>query len=156
MLGDDSQRMLHDREVLRQELHALGSAAERQPGRAAVPTANADRVARVRRRACGRARRHAARCARSAHSEIESGIESLALDLAFGYGERGRAAANAIEVQLQYHEHYFLLRRRVDDGAHASHRRADLLAGGFARGACMLSREMHNRRSSTPRSPAPA
>ncbi len=140
-----AQRMLHDREVLHQELHAL---EERPIGNlvvAAVPTAMpiaARFTARLRARHAG-----ITPTLRSlSSSEIEAGIESLSLDLAFGYGERAAHRHAAIEVRPQYDEHYFLLRRRAGGGVPARRIGAPISWREAAEEPlCMLSREMHNR-----------
>ncbi|MEO8835435.1 MAG: LysR family transcriptional regulator, partial [Caldimonas sp.] len=142
-----ARRMLHEREVLRQELHAL---EERPAGNlviGAVPTA----MPIAARFAASLRARHAGivPALRSLSSlEIESGIESLALDLAFGYGERATIRPGArIDVVPQYEERYFLLRRRADPGAAASSRIGAPCAWRDAAGLplCMLTPEMHNR-----------
>ncbi len=140
-----AQRMLHDREVLQQELHALD---ERPAGHlvvGAVPTATpiAARFA-ARLRALHPGIRPTLRSLSS--SEIEAGIETLALDMAFGYGERATARATRIEVLPQYDEHYFLLRRRDGDDPSASRIGAAIAWKDAAdEPLCMLSSEMHNR-----------
>jgi len=141
-----AQRMLHEREVLHQELHAL---AERPTGHlvvGAVPTAT---PVAARFAAWLRARHPGIKPAlRSlSSSEIESGIENLSLDLAFGYAERAGARPSRIEVHAQYDEHYFLLRRRTAPRGGARHRIGEpiLWADAAKLPLCMLTREMHNR-----------
>jgi DNA-binding transcriptional LysR family regulator len=141
-----AQRMLHDREVLRQELHAL---EERPSGNlvvAAVPTAMTI-AARFTARLRARHPDITPTLRSLSSAEIESGIESLSLDMAFGYGERARDRPAGIEVHPQYDEHYFLLRRRSD--ADATGRRRIGAPISWREVAeeplCMLSREMHNR-----------
>lgn len=140
-----AHRMLHDRETLRQELHAL----EVQPTGSLVVGAVPTAMPIAARFAAWMRERHPGvmPALRSLSSlEIESGIESLALDLAFGYGERATDRRTRIEVLPQYKEHYFLLRRRI--GAAATSRRVGT-AVTWAEAAdeplCMLTPEMHNR-----------
>lgn len=140
-----AQRMLHDREVLQQELHALEAQPTGNLVVGAVPTAMpiaARFTARLRARHAG-----ITPTLRSlSSSEIEAGIESLALDMAFGYGDRATLRPVGIEVHPQYAEHYFLLRRR--DGNDRAPRRIGAPIGWRAAAEqplCMLSREMHNR-----------
>jgi len=140
-----AHRMLHDREILRQELHAL----EKQPSGnlvvGAVPTA----MPIAARFAAWMRERHpgVTPALRSLSSlEIESGIENLALDLAFGYGERATDRATRIDVLPQYKEYYFLLRRRSGTATQARRVGAPVSweeAAGEP--LCMLTPEMHNR-----------
>ena len=140
-----AQRMLHEREVLHQELHAL---EERPTGNlvvAAVPTAMpiaARFTARLRARHAG-----ITPTLRSlSSSEIEAGIESLSLDMAFGYGDRAARRPARIEVLAQYDEHYFVLRRRTDTEPRARRIGTPMAWRAAAElPLCMLSREMHNR-----------
>ena len=140
-----AHRMLHEREMLRQELHAL----EQRPGGniviGTVPTAT---PIAARFAALLRARHPGITPAlRSLSSlEIESGIENLSLDLAFGYGARAGARSSRIEVQAQYDERYFLLRRRAVP-APAGRRIGTPIgwADAAAQPLCMLTPEMHNR-----------
>jgi DNA-binding transcriptional LysR family regulator len=140
-----AQRMLHDREVLHQELQSLEAQPSGNLVVAAVPTAMpiaARFTARLRARHSG-----ITPTLRSlSSSEIEAGIESLSLDMAFGYGERAARRPSAIEVLAQYDEHYFLLRQR--SGPRTSTRRIGAPISWLAASReplCMLSREMHNR-----------
>ncbi|PXW93681.1 transcriptional regulator [Sphaerotilus hippei] len=147
-----AHRLLHECEALSQEL----CAAREQPGGrlvlGAVPTA----IPVATRFAAHLHRRHPGLqpVVRSLSSpEIEQGIGSLSLDLAFGYvdrpgrqGDPGTARAAAPRVVAQYTEHYFFLTRAGADGAPA---------GGLAepwrwreaarQPLCLLTREMHNR-----------
>ena len=141
-----AQRMLHEREVLRQELHALD---ERPSGNlvvGAVPTATPI-AARFAAWLCARHPGITPALRSLSSLEIEAGIDSLALDVAFGYGERTAGRALRIEVLPQYDEHYFLLRRRAVDAAERPRRIGPAI--GWSEAAeqplCMLTPEMHNR-----------
>lgn len=82
--------------------------------------------------------------------EIETGLDSLALDMGLGYTERLHAARSPLRVVPQYIERYFLLRRRA---VWANGSDAGLLhigqplgwAEAATRPLCLLSSEMHNR-----------
>ncbi|MBS0338953.1 MAG: LysR family transcriptional regulator [Proteobacteria bacterium] len=78
--------------------------------------------------------------------ELESGLESLSLDMGLGYTERMDNSNSAVRVIPQYIEHYFLLRKappaksqRLRVGKPLRWRDAAALP------LCLLSAEMHNR-----------
>jgi len=78
--------------------------------------------------------------------DLETGLESLALDMALGYTERIDAGRAPVRVVPQYVEHYFLLRRAAAPegqglriGAPTTWQEAASLP------LCLLSPEMHNR-----------
>ena len=141
-----ANRMLHEQEVLLQELASM----QRQPrGRltiGAVPTAipiAARFAARLRARHAG-----ITITLRSMSSlEIETGIEDLGVDVAFGYVERASArTGEKIEVFKQYDERYYLLqqapatargKRRIGKPMH--------WRDAAALPLCLLTAEMHNR-----------
>lgn len=140
-----AHRMLHDREILRQELHAL----ETQPsGNLVVGTVPTAMPIAARFAAWMRDRYPGVTPAlRSLSSlEIESGIENLALDVAFGYGERATDRATRIDVLAQYTEHNFLLRRRAGDAVPGRRVGTAVTWKEAANESlCMLTPEMHNR-----------
>ncbi|HSV51083.1 MAG TPA: LysR substrate-binding domain-containing protein [Burkholderiaceae bacterium] len=140
-----AQRMLHEREVLQQE---LDSAAARPQGRlslGAVPTA----MPIVARFAAMLQARHPgiSPVVRAMSSpEIEVGLESLSLDLGLGYSDRIGQQGNRLAAVAQYTEHYFLVRRleqpagtEMPIGKQISWREASALP------LCLLTPEMHNR-----------
>lgn len=143
-----AHRLLHECEALRQDLVSSRAAPRGRITIGAVPTAM---PVAARFAAWLQAEQPGLRPeVRSLSStEIETGIESLSLDLAFGYAERGGqagqagAAAARFEQIAQYTERYYLLRRRPP-GAIAMPARI-----GWAEAArqplCLLSREMHHR-----------
>ena len=142
-----AHRVLREQEALQQEL--TGSAAQPR-GRlviGAVPTA----VPIAARFATWLVQRHPGLVpqVRSLSSqEIETGLDTLAIDLALGYTERARPGPADPPTWPQYIEHYYLLRRAGREGEPAA---------AFRFGApmrwvdaaklplCMLSPEMHNR-----------
>lgn len=141
-----AQRMLHEREVLHQELHAL---EDRPIGNVAIGTVPTATPIAARFAALLRARHPGIRPAlRSLSStEIDSGIENLSLDLAFGYGDRAGARPRRMEVHAQYDERYFLLRRRAAAPGGAGRRIGEPVtwAQAAVEPLCMLTPEMHNR-----------
>lgn len=133
--------MLHEQELLRQDLH---SGADDPRGRlaiGAVPTT----IPVAARFAAQLQRRHPGivPVVRSLSSpEIETGLENLSLDMGLGYTERGKK----FRALPQYVEQYFLL-RRAPGGAKTPVQIG--AAVGWAEAAalslCMLTAEMHNR-----------
>lgn len=137
--------MLREYEVLQQDLH---SQADEPTGNlliGAVPTAMpiAGRfVAMLQDRHPG-----IAPTLRSMSSvELETGLESMALDLGLGYTERIENGSTPVRVVPQYVEHYFLLRkaarrsgRGLQIGPPTTWQAAAMLP------LCLLSAEMHNR-----------
>jgi DNA-binding transcriptional LysR family regulator len=138
-----AHRMLHEREVLRQELGATRQAPVGPLTLACVPTA----VPVAARLAARLRERHPALrpVLRSLSSpEIETGLEQLAFDLALGYVDRVRERGVRADVVGEYHEGYVLLRRRT--GPAVGTAPVPLRWADAARlDLCMLTREMHNR-----------
>ena len=140
-----AQRMLHERELLQQE---LDSAAARPQGRitlGAVPTA----VPILARFSAILQARHPGilPVVRSMSSpEIEVGLDSLSLDMGLGYTDRLERHGSRLEAIPQYTEHYFLLRRN-SLGPDADMRIGEPLSWREAAALpqCMLTPEMHNR-----------
>jgi len=142
-----AHRVLREQEALQQEL--TGS-ADQPRGRlviGAVPTA----VPIAARFATCLVQRHPGLCpqVRSLSSqEIETGLDTLAIDLALGYTARARPGPADPPTWPQYIEHYYLLRRHAGKG----HGAAAFRFGAPMRWSdaaklplCMLSPEMHNR-----------
>ena len=136
-----AQRMLHEREALRQELRSSAEQPQGSLAIGAVPTAT---PVAARFAAWLQARHPLLKPAvRSLSStEIETGIDALSLDVAFGYADR--ASERRVELLPQYTEHYFLLRRAAVPG---SPRIGEPITWHDAaqRPLCMLTPEMHNR-----------
>ena len=143
-----AQRMLHEHQVLQQDLSS-GAAHPRGTLRlGAVPTA----MPILARFAAQLQARHPGivPVALSMSSQaLEAGLESISLDLALGYTERMPARGGPLRAWPQYVEHYFLLRRAALGQA--------VPGGGLQIGApmawadaarlplCLLTPEMHNR-----------
>ncbi|HWH83659.1 MAG TPA: LysR substrate-binding domain-containing protein [Burkholderiaceae bacterium] len=136
-----ANRLLHEQELLRQDLHSSADAPRGTLTIGAVPTT----IPVAARFAAQLRARHAGivPVLRSLSSpEIETGLETLALDLGLGYTERG----TRFDALPQYVESYFLLRRAQPAGD------APLVLGapiGWREAAalplCLLTPEMHNR-----------
>ena len=140
-----AQRMLHEREVLQQELDSAAGQPQGALSLGAVPTA----MPIVARFAAMLHARHPgiSPVVRSMSSpEIEMGLDNLSLDIGLGYSDRLGTHGTRLSALPQYTEHYYLVRR---------HGRADTLA--MRRGEpmhwhdaallplCLLTPEMHNR-----------
>jgi DNA-binding transcriptional LysR family regulator len=140
-----AHRMLREQEALQQAL--AGSADNPRGGLVigAVPTA----VPIAARFAARLVERHPGivpQVRSLASQEIETGLDTLALDLGLGYTDRlERARGSALQAWPQYVEHYHLL-RRVAHGGPTLHFGVPLRwADAAAHPLCMLSPEMHNR-----------
>ena len=137
--------ILREYELLQQDLHSREDAPEGNLLIGAVPTAMpiaARFVAMLQDRHPG-----IAPTVRSMSSvELETGLESLALDMGLGYTERLDNGHAPLRIVPQYTENYFLLRRAAAAspeglriGAPTTWAEAALLP------LCLLSAEMHNR-----------
>jgi DNA-binding transcriptional LysR family regulator len=139
---ETAHRMLHERESLNQELRELEGEPRGRLSIGAVPTATpiASRFA-----AWLQARNPGiVPAVRSLSSTaIEEGIESLSLDVAFGYGERAGKRSARLQVLPQYVEHYFVLRRAVSGTKRIGEPMSWKVAATLP--LCMLTPEMHNR-----------
>lgn len=140
-----AQRMLREHELLRQELDGEESGPRGPLRIGAVPTA----MPVIARFAAVLQARHP-RIVPSVRSltsaELETGLESLTLDLALGYTDRVPAGQSRFTAVPQYTEHYFLLRRAAKPNA------AGLQIGKRVRWKdaaalplCLLTTDMHNR-----------
>ncbi len=78
--------------------------------------------------------------------ELETGLESLALDMGLGYTERMDSSRAQLRVVPQYTEHYFLLRKCSGPGSESLRIGAPASWAEAAKlPLCLLSSEMHNR-----------
>jgi len=140
-----AQRMLHEHSLLQQE---LASEADRPRGPlrvGAVPTA----VPVLARFAAILQTLHpgiAPTVLSLSSQELETGLETLSLDLALGYTERMKLRGTQLQAWPQYTEHYFLLRRAAQPhpdalqiGAPVPWREAGRLE------LALLTPDMHNR-----------
>lgn len=79
-------------------------------------------------------------------SELESGLESMALDMAMGYPERLEGTRAPLRVVPQYTEHYFLLRRAKQPSPLGLQKGPSTTwADAATLPLCLLTGEMHNR-----------
>jgi DNA-binding transcriptional LysR family regulator len=140
-----AQRMLRDNEVLLQELRSEEGDPRGRLRMAAVPTA----IPMLSRFAAMLQQRHPGivpAVLSMSSQDLETGLESLSVDLALGYTERMHLPGIKLTAWPQSIEHYFLLRR-------ARKASADQLRIGkpvtWAEAGklplCLLTPDMHNR-----------
>ncbi|MCZ2496722.1 LysR family transcriptional regulator [Xylophilus sp. Kf1] len=138
-----AQRMLHEHEVLQQELHSSAEVVRGSLRMGAVPTATpvlARFAALLQRSQPG----IVPTVLSMSSQELERGLDSLALDIGLGYTERADARDARLQVWPQYTEHYYLVRRKPSPdappiGPPMSWQQASTLA------LCLLTPDMHNR-----------
>lgn len=146
-----AQRMLHEHELLQQELCSSASQPQGALQLGVVPTAvpvAARFAALLRQQYPG-----IAPVVRSMSSqEIELGLECLSLDLGLGFVERLSQRGSRFVILPQYTEHYFLVRRAARPGQRDGVAREQLHLGqpiSWREAAqlplCLLTPEMHNR-----------
>ena len=143
-----AQRMLHEQDVLKQE---LGSDADKPRGvlrMGGVPTA----IPILARFSAMLQAQHPGIqpvVMSMSSSELEASLENLSLDLALGYLERMPQSLDSkatLKAIAQYTEHYFLLRRAASP--HAENLQIGNSISWAAASAyplAMLTPEMHNR-----------
>lgn len=140
-----ARRMLHEHELLRQDLDSVQGRPQGRLLIGSVPTALP--IAALFASTLQARHGGIAPVVRSMSSpEIESGLESMSLDLGLGYIDRQAQRSAAIQVLPQYTESYFLLRKRPAGGV------AGLRLGSSMKwqdaatlSLCLLTPEMHNR-----------
>lgn len=140
-----AQRMLHERELLQQDLNGVAGRPQGALTIGAVPTAvpvAARFTAMLRARHPG-----ISPIVRSlSSSELETGLETLALDMGLGYTDRLSKRGPRLRHVPQYVEHYFLLRKA--GYAHSEHMQIGPKISWLEAASlplCLLTREMHNR-----------
>jgi DNA-binding transcriptional LysR family regulator len=140
-----AQRMLRDNEVLLQELRGDADNPHGCLRMAAVPTA----IPILSRFAAMLHQRHPGilpAVLSMSSQELETGLESLAVDLALGYTERMHLPGIKLTAWPQSVEHYFLLRRAETPSADELHIGQPIAwaeAGKLP--LCLLTTDMHNR-----------
>lgn len=143
-----AQRMLHEHQVLQQDLSSDAAHPRGTLRLGAVPTAMP-----ILARFAGQLQaRHPGivPVALSMSSQaLEAGLENISLDLALGYTERMPARGGPLRAWPQYVEHYFLL-RRAPRPPKSPPRRLQIgppmaWADAAALPLCLLTPEMHNR-----------
>jgi DNA-binding transcriptional LysR family regulator len=143
---ETAQRMLHEKELLQQNLNSAVSQPVGSLTLGAVPS-----VMPIAARFAGLLhKRHPglSLVLRSMSSpEIDAGLENLSVDLALGYTDRPKARGTRISILDQYTERYFLLRRAAKpskSNLHIAARPATWEAAAQLP-LCLLTPEMHNR-----------
>ena len=140
-----AQRMLHERELLQQDLNSVAGKPQGILTMGAVPTA----VPIAARFAAMLQVRHPgiSPVVRSMSSaELENGLETLTLDMGLGYTERLARHSPRLRHVPQYTEHYFLVRKAGQ--AHSEHMQIGpkmTWAEAAKLPLCLLTREMYNR-----------
>ncbi|MDM0114908.1 LysR family transcriptional regulator [Variovorax sp. J22R133] len=139
------RKILREYELLQQDLRSAADAPAGNLMIGAVPTAMpiaARFVAMLQARFPG-----ITPTLRSLSSvELETGLESLALDMGLGYTERMDNSPSSVRVIPQYAEHYFLLRKASAAGAEGLQIGPAISWSDAAQlPLCLLSAEMHNR-----------
>ncbi len=141
-----ARRMLHEQELLQQELDSRSGSPCGHLLIGSVPTAMpiaARFVARLQ--ALHPGIRPTLRSMSSV--ELEAGLENLALDLALGYTERMEQSRAQLRVLPQYTEHYFLLQQAPAEQVGGLQIGTEMRwQDAAALPLCLLSAEMHNRR----------
>lgn len=140
-----ARRMLHEHEVLQQDLRSSADAPRGSLRIGVVPTAvpiAARFAARLRARHPG-----IAPVVLSLSSpDIETGLESLSLDLGLGYTDRLQQLGIRLGTVPQYAEHYFLVRRATGADTGQLQFGPPLAWADAARlPLCLLTPDMHNR-----------
>lgn len=140
-----AQRMLHEHELLQQELRSSASQPQGTLQLGVVPTA-----VPIATHFAAQLRQHhpgISPVLRSLSSqEIELGLENLSLDLGLGFAERLNLRSQRFELLPQYTEHYFLVRRAADTTRTQLHLGLPMAWRDAAQlPLCLLTPDMHNR-----------
>ena len=140
-----AQRMLHEREVLGQDLSSVAGKPQGTLRIGAVPTA-------IPIAARFSAMLHARHLGISpvvlsmSSAELENGLQALTLDMGLGYTDRLARYSPGLRHVPQYIEHYFLVRKAAHP--HAEHLQIGpkmTWADAAQLPLCLLTREMYNR-----------
>lgn len=143
-----AQRMLHEQELLRQHLRSEAGQPSGGLRLAAVPTA----MPILTRFAVELQRLHPAitpTVVSLSSQEIETALDSMAVDLALGYIERTQVREVSLTVWPQFVERYYFVRRQaaprrgVREGVQAG--LPMTWAEAAAQPLCLLTSDMHNR-----------
>lgn len=140
-----AQRMLHERELLQQELDSGIGKPQGSLSIGAVPTAMP-----IAARFCALLQVRYPGISPTVRSmssnELETGLESLSLDMGLGYTDRLRTNGPRLRQITQYTEHYFFVRRAASPRTDALQIGPGITwAEASTHPLCMLTREMHNR-----------
>ncbi len=140
-----ARRMLHEEQLLRQDLSSVSGQPQGRLAIGVVPSAEpvaARFAAMLQTRHPG-----ITPVVRSMSSqEIEAGLEQLTLDMGLGFTERVRPGAGALRTLAQYTEHYFLVRQSPQSGTQGMRFGPPVTWQEAARlPLCLMTSEMHNR-----------
>jgi len=140
-----AQRMLHEHNLLQQELSSEAGRPRGPIRMGAVPSA----MPVLSRFAAILQARHPGivpAVLSLSSPELEAGLETLSLDLALGYTERMQLRGTPLNAWPQYTEHYFLLRRAARPSADGLRIGSPLRWSEAARlPLALLTPGMHNR-----------
>ena len=140
-----AQRMLHERELLQQDLNSVAGKPQGSLTIGAVPTA----VPVAARFSAMLHARHPgiSPIVRSlSSSELELGLENFSLDMGLGYTDRLARYSPRLRHVAQYTEHYFLVRKAGQAHSENMQIGPKITWDEAARlPLCLLTREMYNR-----------
>ena len=140
-----AQRMLHEHNVLQQELRSEVHHVRGPLRLGAVPTA-VPVLARFAAMLQARQPGIVPAVFSLSSTELEAGIENLSLDLALGYTERVKKRQSTVTVHPQYVEHYFFVRRAGKPQGDTLRIRERMRWKDAAQSPlALLTPEMHNR-----------
>lgn len=144
-LLESARRMLHEEQLLKQDLNSVSGRPQGQLTIGVVPTAEPV-AARFAAMLYGRHPGITPVVRSMSSPEIEAGLEALSLDLGLGFTERVRSGPGALRTLPQYTEHYFLVRRTQtpqDQGMRMAEPMTWQQAASLP--LCLMTPEMHNR-----------
>ncbi len=140
-----ARRMLHERELLRQDLDSGVDDPRGALRIGSIPTAMPI-AARFAARLHARYPGITPAVLSLSSPEIEIGLENLDLDLGLGYTDRLQTMGLRLRSLPQYTEHYFLLRRSTSGGDQQSPFGPAITWAQAAKlPLCLLTPDMHNR-----------
>jgi DNA-binding transcriptional LysR family regulator len=140
-----ARRMLHERELLHQDLESGADDPRGALRLGAIPTAMPI-AARFAAQLHARYSGITPAVLSLSSPEIEAGLENLSLDLALGYTDRLADRGLRLRVLPQYTEQYFLLRRSTASRLHPSPLGPAITwAQAALLPLCLLTPDMHNR-----------
>jgi DNA-binding transcriptional LysR family regulator len=139
-----ARRMLQERESLQQELNSGIGKPQGRLSIGAVPTAMPI-AARFSAMLQARHQGISPVVLSLSSNELETGLESLSLDIGFGYTDRLRIGGPRLRQIAQYTEHYFFVRRAAQPKETLQIGPSITWAAAASSPLCMLTREMHNR-----------
>jgi DNA-binding transcriptional LysR family regulator len=144
-LLESARRMLHEEELLKQDLSSVTGQPQGSLSIGVVPTAEpiaARFAAQLQAQHPG-----ITPVVRSMSSQdIETGLENLTLDLGMGFTERVRAGSGPLRTVAQYTEHYYLVRKAAQRGDQGIRFGGAIGWKDAARlPLCLMTAEMYNR-----------